>query len=78
MKNHLLSVNKVLVNTVSCERNKAKRFANRLLFDVINALACVYCYFLQTELNGYHHQNNKKLHWSFVNCFSLRKAIKIA
>ena len=38
------------------QRNKAKRFANQLLSDVINALACVYCYFLQAELNGYHHQ----------------------
>ena len=33
--------------------DKAKRLANQLLSDVMNTLACVYCYFLHAELNGY-------------------------
>ena len=49
--------------------NKVKRFAKQMLSDVINALACVYCYFLRVELNGYHQKY--KLHWSFVYGFSL-------
>ena len=32
--------------------NKAKRFANQLLSDVIEALAYVYCYVLRAELTG--------------------------
>ena len=32
-------------------KDKAKRFANQLLSDVIN------CFFLRAELNGYHHQS---------------------
>ena len=44
----------------SSENNKAKRFANQLLFDAINALANVYCYFLRAELNGYHQQKRKE------------------
>ena len=31
---------------------KTKRFAKQMLSDVINALACVYCYFLRVELNA--------------------------
>ena len=49
----------------SVSKNKAKRFANQLLPDVINALACLYCYFLRAESNGYH-QKKKQLHWSFL------------
>ena len=45
--------------------NKAKRFANQLISDVINALACVCCYFLRAELNGYQIRK-EELHWSFV------------
>ena len=31
---------------------KAKRFAKQLLSNVINALACVHCYFLRVRLSG--------------------------
>ena len=33
--------------------NKAKRFAKQPRSNVINALACVYCYFLRAELKGW-------------------------
>ena len=32
--------------------NKAKRFTKQQRSNVINALACVHCYFLTAELNG--------------------------
>ena len=38
---------------VSCVLNKVKRFAKQLRSNNINALACVYCYFLRAELNGW-------------------------
>ena len=47
-------------------RNKAKRFAKQQWSNVINALACVYCYFLNAESNGYQ-QKRKELHRSVVN-----------
>ena len=58
-------------------QNKAKRFANQLLSDVIT-LACVSCRFLLAERNGYQRrkEEEEELHWSFVNCLSLRKAVK--
>ena len=34
-------------------RNKTKRFGKQLWFKVITAFACIYCYFLRAELNGY-------------------------
>ena len=40
--------------------NKAKRFVKQLLSDIINALDCIYCYFLQAELNGYRRRNKAK------------------
>ena len=49
----------------SVSKNKAKRFANQLLPDVVNALACLYCYFLRAESKGYH-QKKKQLDWSFL------------
>ena len=33
--------------------NKPKRFANQLLSGVINALVCVYCYFLRAKRTGW-------------------------
>ena len=54
---------------------RQKGFLKKLLSDVINALACVYCYFLRAERNGYP-KKREKLQCSFVNCFSLRKAVK--
>ena len=41
------------VGMVNAKPNKAKRFAKQQRSNVIKALACVYCYFLNAELNGY-------------------------
>ena len=46
--------------------NKAKRFAKQQRSNVINALACIYCYFLRAELNGYY-QRKEELHRSVVS-----------
>ena len=54
---------------------QGKNVCKTIAFQVIKA--CVYCYFLRAELNGYHHQTKSYMHWSFVNCFSLQKAVKI-
>ena len=43
---------------------KAKRSAKQLQSEVINALASVYCYFLQAELNGY----QKRKQATVVSC----------
>ena len=57
----------------SKKRNRAKMFANQLLSDVFNALASVLLAAIHCWLPP---EEKKKLRWSFVNCFSLRKAVK--
>ena len=49
-------------------KNKAKRFAKQQRSNAIAWLACVYCYFLCSELNGY--QNKQQ------QATSLRSAVK--
>ena len=58
--------------------NKAKRFANHLLSDVISGLACLCFIAISCEQNNLEGYQNKKLRGSFVNCFSLRIAVKIS
>ena len=43
----------VKLEQLGCKKNKAKRFAKQQRSNVINALACVYCYCLRAELNGW-------------------------
>ena len=55
---------------------RQKGLHNQLPSEVINALACfhcLYCWQNQTALNP---NKKKKLQCSFVNCFSVRKAVK--
>ena len=54
--------------------NEAKRYAKQLQFEVINALASDYCYFLQAELNGYQ-RKQQELQRSIVNCRTVVKII---
>ena len=63
---------------LSVPLKKAECFAKQRLSDVINALACLLCLlFLLAELNGYHlPEKTSYSAYSFVNCFSLREAVK--
>ena len=57
--------------------NKVKRFAKQMLSDVINALACVYWYFLRAELNGCQRRKEELPTRVFCKLLFLRKAVKI-
>ena len=73
--NHQITLVKTRHLLLTFEINKAKKFANQLLSDVINALACVYLFLFAGERIGYHQRN--ELQSSFANCFFLRKAVKM-
>ena len=62
--------NKKLLKNLNLEKTRQKGLHKQLLSDVVNALAA-YCYFLRAERNGYQKRS------CFVNCVSLRKAVKI-